>query len=665
MQRLSLPRNFRWLLTTAAMFAFFVCITAAISQQPQGQERQPEPDKNAVAKKEATLKKMFKDDLAKAKNDTQAARDLAELLIREARQTTEDRALQYIALVYARDLAAQAGDTALALSAIQELTNNFTIDTLSMKADMLLLAAQKATSKDDNIAIVEQALTLLEEAMANDNYKVAESLVKAADDAATKSKVLQLVARVEKAGSEVEQAKKEFGRMSKFVDMLAKNKDDAEANREMGRYFCLVKGNWERGLPMLIKGEDKDYAALAKRDLANPKETVEQLQLAEDYDNLADNNKGLTQKNLLKRAYYWYVKGLPSLSAGLNKIRVEKRIEEISQLFPTSPLGYAAGAAKIDTLIRTFERGHAQGIQVLAISNDGKHVVSGGIMEPAVRIWDMKTGQAVRVLNGHKDEIWGVAWSPDDKMVASASSDKTMRTWDAKTGDPIRTFSGHDDWVRGVYFFPDKKRILTASDDFSLRIWDLNNANVIKRVPAMGGHTQFINSLSVSRDGKRALTGSVDRTVRLWDLEKGEQVIQFAHNDEVWAVAISPDGRKGVSASTDNVVKMFDLDAKQEIRKLEHPARVWSIAFAPNGKQVVTGTGGVATMTPKDKIEGGWPQQGNNDASLYFWDVDSGKAIRRLSGHGGIVRAVAFSSDGRFVVSGGDDNTIRLWGEKK
>jgi WD40 repeat protein len=655
------------LLTFMAVLGIMMLVCPGWSQQQEQQEtqppaaRQPEPGKAVLAKKEKTLTTMFKEELAKAKTDQQAGRDLADLLLREAKQTHEDPALRYIALIYARDLAAQAGDTTVALAAIEELATHYTVDTLAMKTAMLNLAAQKATFKEDSAAIAEQALALVEQALANDNYQVAQELIKAAEDAATKSKMLQLVARVEKAGAEVEQGKKEFSRMSKFVDILAKNPNDVDANREMGNYFCLVKGNWDKGLPMLVKGNDKDLLALAKRDLANPKETLEQLDIGDEYYRLAEGEKALTHKNLLKRAYYWYVKCLPNLGSGLNRLRVEKRVDQIAALNPASPTPIAVGSARIDTMLKQFDRGHVQGVQVLAISHDSKLVISGGIQESTVRLWDVKTGTQVRQLIGHKDEIWGVAFSPDDKMVASASTDKTMRTWETGTGNPLRTFVGHTDWVRGVFFFPDKKRILTASDDYSLRIWDLGNANELKR---MTGHTNFVNSLSVSRDGKRAVTCSVDQSVRIWNLDKGEEMTSFFHNNEVWAVAMSPDGKRVLSASIDNVVKMFDVDKKQEVRQLLHPTRVWSIAFSPNGKHFVTGTGGAVNVMPKEQIEGGWPQQGNNDASLYFWEADSGKAVRRLTGHTGTVRALAYSSDGRFVVSGGDDNTMRLWGEK-
>jgi WD domain, G-beta repeat len=643
-------------------FALFLLVPASRSVQPD-KDKLAEPDAAALAKAQKTLNKMFKDDLAKAKTEPAAARELADVLLREARQTSEDPPLRFAALVLARDLAAQAGDTTLALAAIDELSKHYVFEALVMKAKMLILAADKVASKEDHHGITETALGFLEEALANDNYKIAEELVKAAEDSASKSKNLQLVARVEKRVQEVDQAKKEFGRMQKFVDILAKTPDDPAANAEMGKYFCLVKGNWERGLPMLVKGGEKGYLDLAKRDLASPRETRAQLDLGDEYDSLADEQKGLAQKMLLKRALYWYARCLPNLDRGLNKIRIEKRVEEIAKLFPATTVTVAATNAPITGLIRIFDKAHINGIQVLAISPDGKRALSGGIQEGTVRLWDVGDGKQTRAMPGHKDEIWGVAFSPDGNLCASASTDKTMRVWETSTGNPVRVFSGHTDWVRGVYFFPDKARILTASDDKTLRIWDLKDGNTLKQ---MFGHNNFINSLSVSRDGKRAVTGSVDMTVRVWDLDKAQEIAKFTLPQEVWAVAISPDGRTVASATVlANNCKLWNVESKAEIRALPLPARAWSIAFAPSGKTLAIGTGGLVNNVPQGNIEGGWPQQGGFDDSIYFFEADSGKAIRRLTGHTANVRALAFSNDGRLLISGGDDNAIRLWGEAK
>jgi hypothetical protein len=653
------PRRFLALLPLLAGFALLLLAPAGQSQDEI--KKQPEPDKELQAKKQGILNKMFKEELSK-KAEPGVARQLAETLLSEAIKTKDDAALRFVALVMARDLAAEAGDTVTALAAIDEIAKYYTADSLAMKANMVKLAAEKATSKEDNEAITELALSLLEEAIANDSYTVGEQLAKAAEEAATKTKIVPLYAKVEKRTAELEQAKKEFGRMAKYVEILKTTPDNAEANYEMGKYLCLVKGNWEKGLPLLLKGTDKVYTELAKRDLANPKETAVQLELGDEYAGLADNEKGLTQKMLLKRALHWYAKCAPTLEGGLNKVRVEKAIEEITKLFPSGPV-VGFGSSVISTQLRSFDKGHFNGIQCLAISSDGKLVLSGGTQEGTVRLWDFAKGKELKQLNGHTNEIWGVAFSPDNKVGASASTDQTMRTWDLNNGAAIRQFFGHKDWVRGVFFMPDKKHIITASDDHRLVIWDLGNGNQVK---TMQGHTNFINGFAMTKDGKRAVTGSDDNTIRVWDLTNATEIAKFIHNNQVWSVAISNDGKKVVSAGSDSNVRVWDVDKKAEIRKLEHPTRVWSMAFSPDGRQLVCGTGGGVNQVPKGINFGPNPPQfGQQDNALYFWEFETGKFVRRLTGPNGHVRAIVWTPDGRNVISGGLDNMIRVWGEGK
>jgi WD40 repeat protein len=439
-----------------------------------------------------------------------------------------------------------------------------------------------------------------------------------------------------------------------FADRLASDPHDAEANDRLGKYLCLLKGKWERGLPHLARSDDARWKALAQRDLGDPKETKKQVELGDAWAKLAEAEKDVPKRNLLRRSLHWYVKALPKLD-GLTRVRVEKAVEEVGKLFPAA---YVA-AADIAAETRRFDLGPGGGgVQCLAVSRDGRYLLSAGTTDRTVRLWDVQAGKQMRQFVGHAAGIQCVAISPDGTYGASGCTAMTLRLWDLKGGNQIRQFVGHTDFVRGVFFLPDGKRLLSAADDKTLRIWDVATGNEQKR---LAGHTNYINGLAVSKDGKLALSGSQDNTARVWDLVKMEQARQLAHPHYVWAVALSPDGKTAVTACWDRSVRVWDVGAGKELRRLEHPSMVWSIAFSPDGRRVVTGSGNQADV----KKDGGFFPAPATETYVHLWDVGSGKELRRLKGHTGVVRTVAFAPDGRWVASGSDDGTIRIWGPGK
>src|SRR5262249_26298294 len=128
---------------------------------------------------------------------------------------------------------------------------------------------------------------------------------------------------------EVAAVQKEFEAVKPHITKLAKEPDDAEANTEVGRYYALIKGNWKKGLPLLVKGKDEALQALAKKDLANPKASKTQVTLGDAWWDLADKAKVPAKERLQERAAFWYEQALPDLT-GLNKVRLEKRLEQVT-----------------------------------------------------------------------------------------------------------------------------------------------------------------------------------------------------------------------------------------------------------------------------------------------------------------------------------------------
>ena len=189
--------------------------------------------------------------------------------------------------------------------------------------------------------------------------------------------------------------------------------------------------------------------------------------------------------------------------------------------------------------------GPADTILSLAISSDGKRVVSG-CRDNTVWICDEKNSKASKALKGHKGKVAAVAFSPDGKRVISGSEDKTLRFWNALTGKEIGVLKGHMEPISAVAFSPNAKWIVSGDKAGAMKLWDVAMG---KEIRMLKGHTGKISSVVFSPDGKRIISGSKDKTLKLWDTETGKELLTLdEHTDAVKYVAFSPDGLNIVSA---------------------------------------------------------------------------------------------------------------------
>jgi WD40 repeat protein len=130
-------------------------------------------------------------------------------------------------------------------------------------------------------------------------------------------------------------------------------------------------------------------------------------------------------------------------------------------------------------------------------SSDGRRIATAST-DHAARIWDSRTGAMLAILEGHQDEVWHVAFSPDGTRVAT-SKDKTARIRDPRSGAETAVLDGHEDGVNFIAFSPDGERVLTASWDSTARIWDARTGAALA---VLKGHTDGLNSAIYSPDGR-------------------------------------------------------------------------------------------------------------------------------------------------------------------
>lgn len=258
--------------------------------------------------------------------------------------------------------------------------------------------------------------------------------------------------------------------------------------------------------------------------------------------------------------------------------------------------------------------GHMANVVDTAFTPDGKQLVSAS-NDKTVRVWDIATGKTVRMIRGESapgnwGTIYAMSLSRDGRWLAIAGflseadviSASAVHLYDFASGKLVKILKGHRNVVFALAFSPDGKRLVSGGSDKSAIIWDVATGRQLIR---LRGHSDTIEAVGFSKDGSRVVTGSGDETIRLWKAGDGKLIAEMTEHrsitqrqnkdSKVWSgnvktVAFSPNDRMIASGSADGRVLLWDGDSGAFLRELAFPggmvggAAIDSLSFSPDGK---------------------------------------------------------------------------------
>ena len=334
------------------------------------------------------------------------------------------------------DLAVSAQDVDLTLQVVDDVGFFYDVNTLAAKGKLLRDFAT-SNAKDVHRLIAQNALQLVEQAFAVEEPAMARAYFELAANSAKTARDKELIQTTRTRQADILKLSSAMTEYKTAAETLTATPDDPQANLTVGKWLCFQRKDWEHGLPFLAKGNDESLKAIAEAEIAKPVDTAKQVELADRWYELGNKSEQQNLRNeCLGRSAIWYRPALTALT-GLEKIRVEKRIESL----PASKEPIASPTVVTQTPAVTSGRNTVSGM-VYACADDkfqlavnGKGVASGG-REPVAIPGELKVGDviAAELVNERQERGFMFFFASRDGKTAFFSNPVTWKKYIPEKG---------------------------------------------------------------------------------------------------------------------------------------------------------------------------------------------------------------------------------------
>lgn len=288
--------------------------------------------------------------------------------------------------------------------------------------------------------------------------------------------------------------------------------------------------------------------------------------------------------------------------------------------------------------------GHTDWLLSAEFNHDGTRAVTASEDHTAI-VWDVSNGTRVLTLPNHKGIVGSAVYSPNGQTILTVSRDQSAKLWDATLGVELKQFDSPIELSTATF---GKSGAVAATGDYKgvIRLWDIQSGILQKTFSAKDDSTR-VASIDMSPNGSSIVSVTQSGNLTMWTVATGKrQVFPISSSDYAYTVRFSQDGNKFVTGGP-NAAILWDASSMSQIRSFRAGnTNVTAAAISPDGALLATA---------------GSNQGDSTFVSIIVWSLASGDSLYSLRGHGGQINTVAFSRDGRRLISSSIDQSARVW----